>query len=115
MTLSDALTRDMVATFPELEEAYQEHLEDNFGELLSTLFMSDVARWAVGVLGSRPDRVKALCDWLEAAYTGGDSEVEDLIGVGFVEMLPARNQPGGAILNLLGPNLRGVAGEMGLA
>lgn len=81
-----------------------EHLTDNEGELLSYLLMGDVVRWACRQSSSDPDRVSTLVGWLEQRFEDGDGEVKDLVGVGFVEMLP-HTPVGDPILTLLGPKL----------
>jgi len=51
--------------------------------------------------------------WLEIRFNAADAVVEELIAVGFVEMLPA-TPAGDPLLELLGPSLRHVAQEMNL-
>jgi hypothetical protein len=113
MSTSDAMIAEMVKEFPELEPLLAAHLEEYEGELLSYLLMGDVVRWAGQTVTTTPGRISSLVAWLEERFLEGDGEVKDLVGVGFVEMLP-HTPVGDPILDLLGPTLRQLADEMGL-
>lgn len=108
-----ALMNRLTTEFPELEPLLQEHLVDQEGEMLPYLLMADVSRWAQENSTQRPDRVAQLMRWLEQEFAAGDGAIKDLIGVGFVEMLP-ETPKGDAVLSLLGPMLREVAHDMNL-
>lgn len=108
-----ALINKLTAEIPELKPLLQEHLLDQDGELLPYLLMADVARWAHENATQRPDRVAQLMRRLEQEFAAGDGAIKDLIGVGFVEMLP-ETPKGDAVLNMLGPMLREVAHDMNL-
>ena len=113
MTPSQQLVRDLVSAFPVLGPIMEEHLVDQDGELLPYLFMADVARWADSSLGQDPDAVARLVDWLEREFAIAEPAEKDLIGLGFVETIPARPE-GAALLMHLGPRLTEVAGDLGL-
>jgi hypothetical protein len=113
VTPSQQLARDLVSAFPLLGPIMLNHLEDQEGELLPYLFMADVARWANSSLGQDPDTVARLVDWLEREFAGAEPAEKDLIGLGFVEAIPARPD-GAALLMRLGPGLTEVAGDLGL-
>ena len=71
--------------------------------------LSDIADWAVEQPGSNLRRVSQLLDTLEREYAEADELTRELIGAGFVEQLPSRTEPGGLIVNQLGPLLAEVA------
>ena len=105
--------QELVSSFPELGPMLDEHKAD-FDEILPTLFMADVARWAAAHVADQRGRVSELTDWLESHYVADTDEVNNLIGVGFVESLPRHDEPGAEVLGLLGPELSACAREMGL-
>lgn len=113
MTPNEELMSRAVEAFPELQPVLAEHLEDQEGELLPYLLMADIERWSEAEVTRDTERISELIAWFENEFTTGDQEVKDLIGVGFVEMLP-HTPDGDPILNLLGPELRQVARDMGL-
>ena len=113
MTPSESLMHDLVSTFPDLHPFMSEHLKDQEGELLPYLLMADIARWAERVSIHDPERVATLTAWLGSRYDSGDEVLKDLIGVGFVEMIP-QSPDGDPILEQLPPSLRSLATQMGL-
>jgi hypothetical protein len=108
-TLMNRLTTEI----PELKPLLHEHLVDQEGEMLPYLLMADISRWAHENAAPMPDRVSQLTRRLEHEFAVGDEAIKNLIGVGFVEMLPETPR-GDAVLSLLGPMLRGVAHDMNL-
>jgi hypothetical protein len=75
--------------------------------------MADVARWAQAAYPSAPEVVGHVTDWLEAEFINAQPAERDLIGLGFVEVIPF--PPDGAPLLLrLGPSLTQVADELGM-
>ena len=113
MTSSESLMRELVSQFAALRPLMDEHLADQEGELLPYLLMADVERWAEKESTRNPDQVAEVTAWLESRFDSGDDVLKDLIGVGFVEMIP-HTPTGDPILDRLGPSLRGVAEDMGL-
>lgn len=109
----DNVIRGLVEIDADLDALLAEHLKDNEGELLRTVFLSDVARWAASP-STRQEAISAVCDRLEAAYVTGDNVDQDIIGTGFVESLPAVDEPGGFVIALLPPSLHHVAADMNL-
>lgn len=94
---------DLVKDVPELRPLLEEHLEDNYDEVLPHLFLADVVRFAV----ARP-RNPAVADtltYLERSFRSGDTEHQELISTGFVENLPVAEEPGGDLRRQLGPAL----------
>lgn len=107
------VTLKLVEEFPELQPAFQEHLEDHGGELLAYVFLADVERWAEKHVTTDPVRVKELLRWLDKAYLEGDCEVQNWIALGFVEVLPRPREEPQRLRELLGPVLKTVALELG--
>ncbi len=107
----------LVERFGWLEPLLQEHLADNFGEVLPHLFLGDVTRHLVTRTiqerQANPDEaaaarkeVEEMLDALKQEFTAGDEEVEELITVSFLENLPRNGEPGDALRLRLGPALR---------
>ncbi|QBX56091.1 hypothetical protein EXE58_11860 [Nocardioides seonyuensis] len=113
MTANEDLMLRVVEAFPELRPLLTEHLDDQEGELLPYLLMADIERWSETQVTGNAHRISELMTWFENAFSAGGEEIKDLIGVGFVEMLP-HTPEGDPILRLLGPELREVASDMGL-
>ena len=113
MTASHDLVTQLVEQHPQLRTLLDEHLAEQEGELLPYLLLADVARWAQATYASDPGVVGEVVDWLEAEYVRAEGAEKDLIGLGFVEVIPYR--PAGApLLARLGPELTQVADELGL-
>lgn len=85
-----------------------EHLQENEGEVLPHLVMSDIIRWLVDHRTDEPDVCRSVLIWLESAYERGDEDERDLIAVSGVEMLPDPGREGSELRMLLGPRLRSV-------
>lgn len=113
MTPSEILARQLVDEFPELSPVMVEHLRDQEGELLPYLFLADVARWAQAEYSSKTSLVGRLVDWLDAEFASADPAEKDLIGLGFVEVIPFPPE-GAPLLLRLGPHLTRVADELGM-
>ena len=113
MTPSQQLVVRLVDAFPSLRPLLTEHRSDQGGELLPYLFLPDVARWAQSSLATDPTTVGAVVDWLEDEFARAAADEKDLIGLGFVEAVPAAPE-GAALLMRLGSGLTEVAGDLGL-
>jgi hypothetical protein len=101
-----SFVEQLAGHFPELQPLLQEHLDDNFGELLPTVFFGDLTRLAVDDYSSgRAEQVQALLDYLEESFATGGPEIRELISVGFLENLPGRNEANSGIRDRLGPHL----------
>jgi hypothetical protein len=83
------------------------HLDENFGELLSHGFMGDVARWFLEHANTPTpsEDVRSLLSVLEAGLANGPPDVQELISVSFVENLPVPPDNHQALAHL-GPNLK---------
>lgn len=103
-----ALMNRLTTEIRELKPLLQQHLVDQDGDMQPYVLMADVAHWAHANSTRVPDRVAQLMRRLEQEFAAGDGEMQDLIGVGFVEMLP-ESPEGDTVLSLLGPRLRELA------
>ena len=98
MTSVEELTRDLVAVAPALGPVLAAHRAEFDGELLPHLFMADVTRWLV--TGGPAASVLAV---LERHLAEGDTEVQNVIALSFLENLEATDT---ALRAALGPGLR---------
>lgn len=101
--------RELVASHPYLQSIYDEHMEDNYGELLPHLLIADFCRWACASQVSSLDSVKSFLISLEHRFDavgGGGSLVDNLIAVSFIEHLPLPGEAGADIARLLGPKMK---------
>ena len=100
----------LVAAFPELTPLYEEHRRD-YGELLPHVFFGDLTRWILSLYedsANSPEavaRVREVIDFLEGAFASGDSDLQELISVSFLENLPFPWEPNADIRTMLGPQL----------
>lgn len=106
----------LVSSYPRLKPIFDEHVSDNFGEVLPHLFFGDLTRYAVSRFlevesGALPQGLEAepelrqLLNDLEDAYADGDEEVQELISVSFLENLPRPGEEASGLRNWLGPEL----------
>jgi hypothetical protein len=108
---TEAFVQRLVAANPDLQPLLDEHLEDNFGELLPHLWTSDLARHVVARFQSDgPDAVAPLLEQLDKE-AGRDPEVDEVLGVSLVELLPDPGEPGAEVADLLGPRLTSMLHE----
>ncbi|MEV6343288.1 hypothetical protein [Actinoplanes sp. NPDC051851] len=108
---SQAFVRRLVTDFPGLRPLYDEHIADN-DELLDHMFFYVVTQWVVeGFQAGRDQEWLRLLDYLDAGLREGDADVQELIGVSFVENLPLPNEPGADIAGHLPTELRAELGR----
>ena len=112
MSSHDLVDR-LLSAFPQLSPLVEEHLADQEGELLPYLLLADIARWAQASYAGDPALVGRLIDWLEGEFVRAEPAEKDLIGLGFVEVIPYLPH-GAPLLARLGPELTRVAGDLGL-
>ncbi|MFJ5956875.1 hypothetical protein ACIQC5_13065 [Paenarthrobacter sp. NPDC092416] len=101
--------RELIADHPNLRPSYEEHLEDNDGELLPHLLIADICRWVVAEQASNPLRVLQLLSWLEVHFAGLGhvmDDVDNVIAVSFIEHLPLPSELGAGVVLLLGPKMK---------
>lgn len=106
--------RQLVDEFPGLRPALDEHVEDNYGEVLAHPFLADALRLVLATLDDGPRRVPGLdvqrmLEYLERRFTEGDEDLQELISTGFLESLPRADEPGHRVRAMLGPTLRAEA------
>lgn len=108
-----AFVKDIVAQFPGLAALLEEHLHDNLGELLPHVFFGDLTRYMLTLLmtsnsggGLKPRReLREMLDFLEESFSSGDRELQELIGVSFLENIPRPGEDGSQLRSMLGTTL----------
>jgi len=105
----------LVADHPRLRAIFDEHVSDNFGEVLPHLFFGDLTRYVVsrfsevapGIdqLLETERELRALLSDLEHAYASRDEELRDLISGSFLENLPRPGEEASKLRAWLGPEL----------
>jgi hypothetical protein len=100
----------LVESFPSLVPALDEHLDDNFGELLPHVFLGDVVRWIVSMSSQKGatdpgSELAVFLRELEGIFASGDNEIQELISVSFLENLPRLGEESAVIRTQLGPAL----------
>lgn len=109
------LIEQLVAKYARLKPTLDEHVSDNFGEVLPHLFFGDLTRYVVSLLldiesgvgpkHSEAEELRALLNDLEHAYATGDEEIQELISVSFLENLPRPGEDASRVRAWLGPEL----------
>ena len=103
---TEDFVRRTVAEYPELEPMLTEHLNENFGELLPHLWISDLARYVIDrYQAAGTSAVSSILHHLDAE-AGRHPEIDELLAVSFLELMPYPNEPTADVTELLGPNLR---------
>jgi hypothetical protein len=103
----------IVARFPGLRPMLDEHLTDNFGDILPHLFFGDVTRYVLSLLRearasdvpSRRRELREILDYLEETYSSEEA-LQEIISVSFLEHLPRPSEEGWGIREMVGPSLR---------
>lgn len=105
----------LVGRYPGLKPIFDEHVSDNFGEVLPHLFFGDLTRYVVAKFTDTqkgaPEDAKAESDLrrllndLENAYADGQEEIQELISVSFLENLPRPGEEASGVRTWLGPEL----------
>lgn len=104
----------LVDRFPALKPIFDEHISDNFGEVLPHLFLGDLTRYVVARFvegeGESPRQsneaeqdVRRLLNELEQVYADGDGEIQELMSVSFLENLPRPGEEASGVRAWLGP------------
>jgi len=110
---TESFVRTLGELFPSLKPLLEEHLADNFGELLPHVFFGNFVTWILTMFasarlapGSSSRRELAeVLQLLEETYSGGDDELQELLSVSFLESLPRLGEEGSGIREWLGPSL----------
>jgi hypothetical protein len=91
---------------PALRERLADHIARHHGRPQPHAFMGEIVFDAIRLASSgKSAAVKPLTDFLESEF-GRDKDVDNVIAVSFIEMLPNPGEPGAEIVDLLGPKLR---------
>jgi hypothetical protein len=115
LNATEHAVRELVRAVPELEPIWREHLEDNYGDPLSHIFLGTVALRigdAAERRGRLPSWIASTANELEALLADGDPEVENLIAVSFAELLPSHGRPARKLRAKFGPRLTALARQM---
>lgn len=106
----------LVGRYPILKPIFDEHVSDNFGEVLPHLFFGDLTRYTVSRfldvdseavpqgLEAGPELRRLLND-IEDTYSDGDEEIQELISASFLENLPRPGEQASGLRAWLGPEL----------
>lgn len=105
MSWNRAMIMRISRTHPDLVASLVEHME-YYEDVLPTLWLSDVARWAVEKYVSNDlGTVSGLLVVLDELFAEGTEHDRTLIATGFVESLPNSHHPTGGIRTMLGPQI----------
>ena len=102
--MSDAcatLCRQLAASHSAVANMLTEHLQD-YEELLPHVLFGEITRYVVAGGAQRRSIVEAL----EQALSGGDPDVENLIGVSFIENIETELELEHSLAGLPAPALR---------
>ena len=105
----------LVSRYPSLKPVFDEHVSDNFGEVLPHLFFGDLTRYVVAHFteaqegahaGTQAENeLRRLLNDLENAYADSQEEIQELISVSFLENLPHPGEEASGVRTWLGPKL----------
>ena len=84
---TEEFCESLVSTCPELQDLLIEHISD-YDELLPNVFLGEVTRH---LLANGKGRVR-IVEHLNNSLSSGESDVENLIAVSFVENLESREE-----------------------
>lgn len=101
-----AAVRRMVRSIPALQPMVREHEEDNDGEILSHVILSNIVRWAGDHIGDDASVARAVVEFLNREYGHPNPWVKNLVIVSGVEMLPNPGETGEEMVDWLTPQLR---------
>lgn len=110
------LIERLACRHPFLGSMLDEHVADNFGEVLPHLLFGDLTRYVLAQfldvesgVGSQlveaKGEIQGLLNDLEVAYAAGGEEVQELISVSFLENLPRPGEQASTVRSWLGPEL----------
>lgn len=99
----------LVAQLPEFAPLLEEHLHDNFGELLPHVFFGAVTRHVLERTAASVDKSE---DWLKKVtafmcqvFEHGDEGAQNLVAVSFVENLDPPSPGAARVTAMLSPHL----------
>jgi len=88
--------RQLTKFSPSLTASLDEHIEDNFGDILPYIFLYDVVVHVIGLVlektaenvTSARSELNSILGIIELYFEAENPEIEDLIHVSFLENLP---------------------------
>jgi hypothetical protein len=91
----DNVIQCLIEKIPEFKPIYEEHIDQNDGEVLNHVLMGDLVRFTEGVCSSisasptsiTKELLQRIVDFLEEAISSDDSIVVEMINVSFLENL----------------------------
>jgi hypothetical protein len=95
----------LAALAPELDAMLREHLEDNYGEVLGTLYLGEVAKWFTSGEAENVERRRNVAAALAREYETGNEYIQTVIVTGFLENLPFPGEAGRGVVDILPPPL----------
>lgn len=103
-TANVAFVAGLAHRFQELRDILAEHLQDNNGEVLSHILISDYLRR----IQTKPDEtwVKNLFEHMEEKFSGGRDSVSELISVSFIEHILPEEDVDQKLMKHLGHRMR---------
>jgi hypothetical protein len=112
--------RQLSGLSPALTALLGEHMQNNFGELLPHDFLGDVTLYLLSLVRAPGfdnalvvrRELRTVLDRLEQSYSADDEEVRELIGASFLENLPAKEEEGSEIREMIGSKLSAQLREM---
>lgn len=104
-----AFVEALVHQFQVLLGVFEQHLEEQRGEVFPHVLMGDVTRWLVGrfiTSGSSDTLLRDILGFMEQAFDDDEEQVQELLAVSFLENLPRFGEQGFAIRSILGPSMQ---------
>jgi len=102
---SDRLIGELIRVVPEFHELYEEHLRDNYREVLPHVLFGEFAQAAVASYLTGGESWKSALEIIESAYGDSDDYTNGVISASFLGSLPFRDEPGAGIVDVLGPKI----------
>lgn len=98
----------LLQKLPELLPLYEEHMDDNFNELLPHVLFGDITRFVVSSYEEKKNlaSLQRIFTLLDKAIQSKDNELRILISVSFLENLPQDKVCFPEIKRLLSPALQ---------
>jgi hypothetical protein len=104
----------LIQGVPELQPLLNEHLNDQFGQLLPHLFFGDLTRYVMEQMRKSqiesqrqpPEVVRRIIGILEKAMLSSDMQAKELVQASFLENLDATDSAYSQLKSAMSPNLR---------
>lgn len=107
-TSSDAVAGigALIYAHKDLLPLLDEHLENNYGQVLPHLLITDVVDWMVENRTVKPDVCRSIMGWMEREIVAGPPYTRNMIDVSGMEGMPGPTERGKELREMYGPNLR---------